>query len=165
MVKKYTKEVLDKTVKNCYSFAALARQLGIRPSGSNTTNLHRRCVAEGVDISHFTGQSHQKGKVSSKKLEPVEILVMGKEGDRRQPRHLLHRALQEINTPYNCFECGCLPVWNKKEMQLQIDHINGQYWNNQKENLRYLCPNCHSQTDTWGNKSNVLVPQLVDGQS
>lgn len=40
----------------------------------------------------------------------------------------------------------------KKDLTLEIDHINGIHNDNRKENLRYLCPNCHSQTLTWKNK-------------
>ena len=53
---------------------------------------------------------------------------------------------------YQCSECG-ISEWNHKPLTLQIDHIDGNHKNNVIENLRWLCPNCHTQTDTWGVKN------------
>jgi hypothetical protein len=50
-----------------------------------------------------------------------------------------------------CTECGQNDLWNNKFLKLQIDHINGDSSDNRFENLRVLCPNCHTQTSTWGN--------------
>lgn len=49
--------------------------------------------------------------------------------------------------------CGIGEIWNDKPLRLQIDHIDGDRTNNKKENLQWLCPNCHTQTDTWGVKN------------
>ena len=56
------------------------------------------------------------------------------------------------NTEYKCSCCG-ISEWNGKELRLQIDHIDGNNANDRIENYRYLCPNCHTQTDTWGVKN------------
>lgn len=50
-----------------------------------------------------------------------------------------------------CSECGQLPTWNSKPLVLQLDHIDGDSDNNHLSNLRLLCPNCHTQTETFGN--------------
>lgn len=51
-----------------------------------------------------------------------------------------------------CAECGQIGVWNNKPLTLQLDHIDGNSDNNLPSNLRLLCPNCHTQTDTFGSK-------------
>lgn len=51
-----------------------------------------------------------------------------------------------------CQECGQTSVWNSMELVLQLDHIDGDSDNNYPSNLRLLCPNCHSQTETFGSK-------------
>ena len=54
---------------------------------------------------------------------------------------------------YKCECCG-ITEWNGKEIRLQVHHIDGDHFNNELENLQILCPNCHSQTDTFAGKSN-----------
>jgi len=55
-----------------------------------------------------------------------------------------------------CEACSTTKDWNGKKLTLQADHIDGNYYNNKVENIKILCPNCHSQTDTHSrNKINV----------
>jgi len=49
---------------------------------------------------------------------------------------------------YRCEVCG-ISDWQGRSITLQVDHIDGHHENNHKENLRLICPNCHSQTDTF----------------
>ena len=52
-----------------------------------------------------------------------------------------------------CEECGVGPMWNGKEIQCQLDHKDGDRFNHHRNNLRMLCPNCHSQTETFSGKN------------
>lgn len=64
---------------------------------------------------------------------------------------------------YKCLECGIGNIWNDKNLVLQIDHINGINNDNRLENLRWLCPNCHSQTDTFaGRKTKKSSKQCIE---
>ena len=63
------------------------------------------------------------------------------------------------NLPQVC-ECGTGLLWNGKPLRLQVDHRDGNRRNNRRENLRMLCPNCHTQTDNWGVKN--ASPEGVD---
>ena len=60
--------------------------------------------------------------------------------------------LKERNV-YECVECGNKGEWQGKPLSLHLDHIDGNRKNNTLDNFRWLCPNCHHQTDTWGVKN------------
>lgn len=55
--------------------------------------------------------------------------------------------------PYQCAMCGNTGEWMGETLTLQLDHINGVCNDNRIENLRFLCPNCHSITDTYCGKN------------
>jgi len=56
------------------------------------------------------------------------------------------KILQEQNN--KCLICN-ISDWNSKPIRLHLDHIDGNHSNNQRDNLRLICPNCHSQTETY----------------
>lgn len=63
------------------------------------------------------------------------------------------RRLVEDIKGKRCESCGNEGVWNGKPITLQVDHEDGIATNNSIENVRLLCPNCHSQTETYGSKN------------
>lgn len=66
---------------------------------------------------------------------------------------LKERLVRDNLLKYECSVCGNTGEWNNKFLSLQLDHINGINNDNRIENLRFLCPNCHSQTDTFSGKN------------
>lgn len=64
----------------------------------------------------------------------------------------LKRYLLEYGVPYKCSICG-ISSWRENSLTLEIDHIDGVRNHNNPNNLRFLCPNCHSQTDNWRGKN------------
>jgi len=60
-----------------------------------------------------------------------------------------------------CSSCGCGEEWNGKPLTLQVDHIDGNNTNNVLSNVRLLCPNCHTQTETYGSKNLTFRLTLV----
>lgn len=69
-------------------------------------------------------------------------------------RHVIKkRIIRDTLLQYNCSSCGLDPLWNGKMLSLQLDHINGINNDHRLENLRFLCPNCHTQQDTYAAKN------------
>lgn len=70
------------------------------------------------------------------------------------------RLVEVFGWDYICSECGNGDTWNDKPLTLQLDHINGVYNDHRIENLRFLCPNCHSQTSTFSGRSSKIKKEL-----
>jgi len=68
-----------------------------------------------------------------------------------QPKAFKKDILKEQGN--KCAICGCDPFWNNKPLVFVLDHIDGHASNNRRENLRMICPNCDSQTDTFKSKN------------
>jgi hypothetical protein len=155
---RYSKELLDSIAKECTSYQQVMRKLGLKISGGSSSHLKSRFEKYGIDISHFTGQASNCGqthKGGSEKLDWSVILVNNRLKDRRDHTWKIKRAMIEYGFEEKCFgiNCNLRTEWNGKVLTLQIDHINGDGCDNRPENLRFLCPNCHSQTDTFCSKN------------
>ncbi|KHJ70535.1 HNH endonuclease [Rhodococcus pyridinivorans] len=155
---KYTREVLEEAVRSCSNFAEVMRHLGLRPNGGHHTHLSRRIKALGIDTSHFTGQAHQKGRPARNRLHWSEVLTLAPAGANRKEGKILRRALLEYGRPHKCEKCGTGPEWFGSPLVLHVDHIDGHPHDSRPENVRFLCPNCHSQTPTWAGRRRGVDP-------
>ena len=61
-----------------------------------------------------------------------------------------------------CAMCRMLPVWNGRPLVLQLDHIAGKQEGEGRSNLRLICPNCHSQTETWCSKNSASARSKIN---
>ena len=75
--------------------------------------------------------------------------VLCKSQDRKSSQSLRRVVLSSNLLDYVCSLCGLGPKWNGKPLTLQLDHISGDPSDSTIENLRFLCPNCHTQTETY----------------
>ena len=147
---KYTKELLEENVKDCYSFAELCRRLGLKPEGSNPKTLRKKMDEFGVDYSHFTGKAWNKNPEN-----PVYK-------DKYLPKLCEHSSLSSANVKElvyrlglkenKCEICG-ITEWLGNPIVCELHHINGDSTDNRIENLQILCPNCHSQTDNFRSRN------------
>jgi hypothetical protein len=84
------------------------------------------------------------------RLEPIEAILAS--GKRRSRQHVKARLLMAGLKEQRCEGCG-LTDWLGLPISLELHHVNGDGQDNRLTNLRLLCPNCHSQTDTWGGRN------------
>ncbi|BDB59975.1 MULTISPECIES: HNH endonuclease [Rhodococcus] len=150
---KYTEEMLQEAVRNCVNFAEVMRYFGLKPNGGHHTHLSRRIRTLGIDTSHFTGRPRTTERRPYVRHEWQDLLIEKPRGSRRTKPDQLRRALVEYGRPYQCNRCGTEPEWNGRPLTLHVDHIDGNPNDSRPENLRFLCPNCHSQTPTWAGRN------------
>jgi transposase len=155
---KYTRELLAEAVRDASTIADVLRYLHIRPTGGAHAHIKRRIVEFGIDISHFTGRGHLAGRRSARRLDPEQVLTVRDPQRKRAPGAQLTAALIATGVPAECARCGLGPQWHGEPLVLQVDHINGDYADCRAGNLRFLCPNCHSQTANFAGRGKHRSP-------
>lgn len=154
----YSQEEFMDAVKNNYSVRACLLALGLNATGGNYALFKRRVKALGLDTSHFTGQGHLKNRTHdwNKKKTLEEILVV--DSDYLNRNQIKKRLLANGSLTYECDSCG-IADWQGQSLSLHLDHINGVNNDHRLENLRLLCPNCHSQTSTYAGRNKARKPR------
>jgi hypothetical protein len=155
---KYTRELLEPVIRDSVSWAEVLRRLGISFTGGNNSYVRKKVRELEIDTSHFLGLRANSGarhRGGPDKLGWREVLVLDRNGGRKEQYPRLRRAVTEYGLEEKCVWCGLTDEWNEKPLVLQLDHISGDSLDNRPENLRFLCPNCHSQTKTWGKMKNL----------
>ncbi|GGS60016.1 hypothetical protein GCM10010156_18240 [Planobispora rosea] len=155
---KYTPEMLAEAAADSHSIADVLRRLGITIAGGNHAHISRQLKRFKIDTSHFRRVPSNKGKPSPRRRRPAQILVVLPEGSPRPSPARLRRALIESGMPYHCAGCKIEGVWQGQPLTLHIDHVSGDWLDNRIKNLRFLCPNCHSQTENFAGKKRGCSP-------
>lgn len=145
-------EEFKKIIANSYTYSDCLRALGLGTKGGSSTDVLKRRIQElNCSIEHFTRKG-QKGSASRyAKYSIEEILV--ENSTYTNISKLKQRLINETSIAYKCAICG-IDSWLNQSLCLHLDHINGINNDNRIENLRFLCPNCHSQTSTYAGKNN-----------
>lgn len=153
--KTWNDEQFINAVKNNTSIAGTLRSLNLKITGANYKTVKTNVKRLNLDTTHWSGCGHLKGKNHnwSKKQNLSDILVQ--DSNFISTHHLKWRLINEGVLTYKCDVCG-ITEWNNKQIILQLDHINGNNTDNRIENLKLLCPNCHSQTPTFSGKNKTI---------
>ena len=144
--KRYPNYAVLRAVQSSKSMAEVIRRLGGDPCSGGTRSLFKARIRDlGLSTEHFERQERKGGNSRDHKLPPELVLNFDPALLQRKRRYQLKRALLEIGRPYKCEGCPNDGHWNGKKLVLEIDHKDRNWRDNRQENLRFLCPNCHSQ--------------------
>jgi len=141
--KTWNKQQLVVAVSSNKSIRGVLKELNLKPTGGNYKQIKKYIKLYSLDTSHFTGKLWSKGtKIGHKPRLPLyEILV---ENSNFQSHKLKKRLFTEGIKFAECEECGWHQSTDGGRVPVELDHINGNPRDNRIENLRILCPNCHS---------------------
>ena len=149
-----TDEQFVNLLKTSTNISEVLFKLGYSVKGNSWafSKIRQRMTDLNVDNNIFKGKSPLIQTVKERKVNKKDLF----RENCKHARSILRRTiLKEGLIPYKCEICG-VTEWNDKTLSLELDHINGINNDNRLENLRFLCPNCHSQTSTYGSRNQQL---------
>ena len=157
---KLSDEQFVELLKKSSTISEVLFKLGYTVKGNSWgySQVKRRMDDLNLDYSIFKGKS---AVIKITKLNNVRKEDILKENCKHQRTVLRRYVIKNNLIPYKCAICGCTE-WQGKTLSLELDHINGINNDNRLENLRFLCPNCHSQTSTYGSRNQQVNSSEYD---
>lgn len=149
-----TDEQFISLVRGSTNISEILFKLGYSVNGNSWgfSQVRRRMESLRLESSDFKGKTSLSDYQREHKISSEELF---KEKGKHNRHIVRKRIIKDKLIPYRCSLCG-ITTWNGKTLSLELDHINGINNDNRLENLRFLCPNCHSQTTTYGSRNSQL---------
>ncbi|MEX2091000.1 MAG: HNH endonuclease signature motif containing protein [Candidatus Paceibacterota bacterium] len=143
----WTVNQLEEAVRTSFSYRKVLSKLCLVEAGGNYDQIKKYTKELGLDTSHFKGMAWNKGlRGIGKPFIPLEKILV--KGSTYQSFKLKNRLFKTGLRPMHCEECKWSKTSDQGHLPLELDHINGDRHDNRIENLRVLCPNCHSLKPT-----------------
>lgn len=160
-IRSWSDKELEVAIKSSRSIRAVLLLLNLVPAGGNYEQIKRRAKELGISTEHFTGMGWNVGlQFNPKPPKPInELLVMNGTSQSFELKKRLF--VLGLKTP-SCEICGWAEMSEDGRIPVELDHINGDRYDNRIENLRILCPNCHSLQSTHrGRNKKVRLRKLT----
>ena len=145
--RKWTEKNLEEAVNSSTSIRQVLNKIGLIEAGGNYSQIKKYIKEKNLNTNHFKGRGWNKGLtgIGTPRISLKEILV--KDSD-FQSFKLKKRLFLVGLKNKKCEECDWSKLSEDGRISLELDHINGKHRDNRLENLRILCPNCHSLKPT-----------------
>lgn len=145
----WTDDELRAAVAESKTIRQALKRLNVQGRGDNYKTFHKYVRRLGIDTSHFAGSGHLAGqsRLNLRSRRSLDTILV-ENSEYENTKGLARRLVREGVLERRCYECG-LTEWRGQPMPLELDHINGDRRDNRRENLRFLCPNCHALTPTF----------------
>lgn len=137
-------------IKDNITIKAALRSLKLADSAGNYKTVQRIVEKYDINTSHWDPNKARRNAGFNKRMSTEEVFVTNSTFNKHR---LKMRIIEDKLIEYACDICH-ISNWNELPLSLHLDHINGDRYDNRLENLRFLCPNCHSQTETYCGKAN-----------
>lgn len=155
------KSEMQKLLNDSSSFVEVLEKLGLCGHSGNHRTLKERIKLDSLDIESLKKKRKEKIKqVFSMKKTPLSKMMV-KASSYSMSKSFKKRMIEENVLDYFCQECGNKGEWMGKKLSLQIEHKNGDSKDHRVENLCFLCPNCHSQTETYAGKNSSIKKSRI----
>lgn len=139
---KVTDDEIVKVALESHSATSAAAKLGIK---YETFRVHAKRL--NVFNTNQSGKGTSKPKTDGLGKIPLSEILEGKHPQYQSNK--LRKRLIDEGVKNNCCEVCNVSEWLGKPLSLEVDHIDGDRYNHRLNNLRIVCPNCHSQTETY----------------
>ena len=136
---KYTKEILENAIKSSKTWVEVCQNLNVKPRTGNQTHIRKKSIKFGIDTSHFIGKSFNLGRTFLKK-DALEYCYNGSNINSDRLKKKLFRDGYKKKKCENCNQ----EKWLNYDIPLELHHIDGNHINNEFNNIKILCPNCHA---------------------
>ena len=145
-LKTISDEQIQSIINDSNSISQILGKLNLSKSCSHYRKLLVQRM-DKLDLTNFERNQKLSNKFANyyKKYSVDELFCNNSKADIKT----IKTKYSIIEPQKNCSICGIACAWNNKKLNLHLDHINGINSDNRIENLRWICPNCHSQTETY----------------
>lgn len=140
-------KISDEEFANIVATSSSLKEITTRCGYSNNSGASNKIIKERLAKQ---GLTFAPKKIERVYREDKDIFIEDSPVDQSTLRR---RYFQGKFSPYECAICKLPPVWQGKELALTLDHINGHNHDDRLENLRWICPNCDRQLNTFAGRN------------